>query len=185
MKLYIFICTLFLFTCSANSASDPLLAVAIMVKNEAPVLAKTLEPFVQTGVTQFLIYDTGSTDGTIDIAQQFFNEHHLTDTLIIQEPFIDFAVSRNNALKVAEKRFAATPFIMMPDAEWYLNNPEQLMALCALLRQAQDDREVADAYLLCVRNQKEQVYRPCLFKTAAHVRFKGSVHEYVAVPVDV
>ncbi|MFI5333299.1 MAG: hypothetical protein ACHQVS_04325, partial [Candidatus Babeliales bacterium] len=47
------------------------------------------------------------------------------------------------------------------------------------------DREVADAYLLCVRNQKEQVYRPCLFKTAAHVRFKGSVHEYVAVPVDV
>lgn len=180
MKLYIFIWTLFLVSSNALGADNSLLAVAIMVKNEAPVLAQTLEPFVQAGVTQFLVYDTGSTDGTPEIAQQFFDEHQLTDTLIVKEPFIDFAVSRNNALKVAEKRFSNTAFIMMPDAEWYLNNPQELITLCT----QQQNTETA-AYMMRVSNTKEGVYRPCLFKRAAHVRFKGSVHEYVTVPVDI
>lgn len=169
-----------LFTLNIYSADNPLLAVAIMVKNEALVLEKTLEPFVQAGVTQFLVYDTGSTDGTPEVAQRFFNEHQLTDTLIVKEPFIDFATSRNNALKVAEKRFCLTTFIMMPDAEWYLNDPQALKEFCTKERDTQ-----TTAYMMLVHNKKERVHRPCLFKRAAHVRFKGSVHEYIQVPVDI
>jgi len=55
-----------------NIISDPLLVVVLMVKNEALVIKETLQPFVDGGVTDFLIFDTGSTDGTQKVAQEFY-----------------------------------------------------------------------------------------------------------------
>jgi hypothetical protein len=47
--------------------ADPLLVAVLMIKNEEPVMQMTLQPLVDAGITDFFIYDTGSTDQTIEI----------------------------------------------------------------------------------------------------------------------
>src|SRR6266851_1690628 len=76
-------------------------AVVIMLKNEAEVIIPTLQLFVQSGVDSFLIYDTGSTDRTQNIVQDYFTQNNLSHAYVIEEPFIGFATSRNRALDLA------------------------------------------------------------------------------------
>src|SRR3546814_6686783 len=74
-----------------------------MVKDEEQVIAPTLQPFVEAGIDSYLIFDTGFTDKTIEATQNYFAEHNVTNGHIFQEPFIDFATSRNRALDLAEE----------------------------------------------------------------------------------
>ena len=104
-----------------------LLAVTLMVKNEAEALEKTLLPFVQAGIKNYFLYDTGSTDTTLADATEFFKKHALTKIYIRQEPFIDFATSRNHSLERAEQKFPHACFMLLPDAEWCLVNGKQLL----------------------------------------------------------
>ena len=68
----------------------------IMVKNEAPVILKTLES-VASRVEKIFVYDTGSTDNTIDICKNY--APHIE---VKEGPWVNFSVSRNEALEWAE-----------------------------------------------------------------------------------
>ena len=74
-----------------QTSYDPILVAVIMVKNEETVMRATLQPFVDGGVDSFFVFDTGSTDNTVGVTEDFFAEHGLTKAYIAQEPFIDFA----------------------------------------------------------------------------------------------
>ena len=100
-----------------------------MVKNEEAVIQQTLERFLDK-VVGFLIFDTGSQDNTITHAQEFIDAHGITNGYIKQEPFVDFATSRNRALDLAEEKFPNADFIISVDAEWYLDNLEGLLKFC-------------------------------------------------------
>ncbi len=54
-----------------------MISVTILTKNSAETLQKTLESL--EGFPEVLILDTGSTDGTLDIAKQFLNARVITD----------------------------------------------------------------------------------------------------------
>src|SRR5579863_731223 len=101
-------------------AYDQILVVVLMVKNEETVMRATLQPFIDGGIDSFFIFDTGSTDNTITVTQEFFRKNNITKGYIEEEPFIDFATSRNHALERAEKKFPNAGFMLMLDAEWYL-----------------------------------------------------------------
>src|ERR1700730_16976578 len=93
-----------------------LLAIVIMVKNEVDVIIPTLQPFIDAGLQSFLVYDTGSTDGTQHMIRDHLQKSGIADAHIIEEPFIDFGTSRNKALDYAEKLFPHTTFLLMLDA---------------------------------------------------------------------
>src|SRR5438128_8908547 len=107
-----------------------LLTVVIMVKNEADVIIPTLQPFIDAGITSYLVYDTGSIDGTQDIIRNHFDNCHFEHAYIVEEPFVDFATSRNRALQLAEEIFVNNTFLVMLDAEWYTHNVEELVDFC-------------------------------------------------------
>ena len=65
---------------------------------------------------------------TMQKAKELFEDYHLTNYHIIQEPFVDFAISRNKALDLCEEKFPNAGFMLMPDAEWYLHNVQELIA---------------------------------------------------------
>src|SRR5690242_15419346 len=73
---------------------ESLIAVVIMVKNEADVIIPTLEPLLNAGIDRVLVYDTGSTDGTQQVIDHYFTQHQLDHAYVIEDPFIDFATSR-------------------------------------------------------------------------------------------
>src|SRR5260221_13488840 len=154
---------------------DQTLVVVLMVKNEETVMRATLQPFVDGGVDSFFIFDTGSTDNTIEVTEQFFAEHGITQVYIAQEPFIDFATSRNRALDLAQEKFPNAAFMIMPDAEWYLNDARALVDFCQLCLQRED---IYDSYLMYIANLGNYTCR--LFRCNRGVRFLGVVHEVVA-----
>jgi tetratricopeptide (TPR) repeat protein len=153
-------------------AHDNLLVAVLMVKDEAPVIRETLLPLAEGGVTHFLIFDTGSTDDTIARIQTFFTEYNIPQGIIRQEPFVDFATSRNQALRSAEELFPDTCFILMPDAEWCLHNTQGLLAFCNDHRHDTDE-----SYLMRIMDRDLDFYTPRLIRMHASVHFVGVVHE--------
>jgi glycosyltransferase involved in cell wall biosynthesis len=156
-----------------------LLAVVLMVKNEELTIAATLAPLLEQGIRHFFIFDTGSTDNTLSVSEQLLRQAQAIFHLA-QEPFIDFATSRNRALTLAEEVFADIPFMIMPDAEWCLSNVSALLRFCE--RQLPLNTNLF--FLRIVMNDVLEFYTARLFRTSAKIRFEGSVHEVPAAKVD-
>lgn len=161
---------------------DPILVVVLMVKNEETVMRATLQPFVDGGINSFFIFDTGSTDNTIAVTQDFFDEYGITHGYIMQEPFIDFGTSRNRALDLAEKKFPNAAFMVMLDAEWYLNDAKALVEFCELCLQRGD---TYPSYLMHIVNEALDNYACRLIRCKRGVRFGGAVHEVITQPAHV
>lgn len=156
--------------------ADPLLVVVIMVKNEETVIKPTLEPYVKAGVDAFLVFDTGSTDETMAKAQELFDEYHVTNTHIIQEPFIDFATSRNRALDLVEEKFPGAVFMLMPDAEWYMHNVEGLLDFCTYHK-----NDLNASYLVRIVAPDLDFCTQRLIRCGSKARFGGVVHESIEI----
>lgn len=174
MKLVTMLVCSILFSVS-TMVCDPLLVVVLMVKNEQAAIEATLLPFAQAGIDSYLILDTGSTDNTIAVTQQFFATHGIRHGYIEQQPFVNFATSRNYALECAEKRFPHADFLLMIDAEWYTQNVQELLQFCAANKH---DNE--KCYLMrLVMEEKLEFYTARLIRPGRGARFEGVVHEVI------
>ena len=143
-----------------------------MVKDEAPVIEKTLQPLVEGGLDSFFIFDTGSTDDTIARARKYFADHHVTHAYIQQEPFVDFATSRNRALTLTEQAFPTARFMLMPDAEWHLHNINELVQFCTT-----HAHDTEPSYLVRITDVNLDFYTPRLIRCRSNIQFIGVVHE--------
>lgn len=158
-----------------------LLTVVIMVKNEADVIVPTLQPFVDAGITSFLVYDTGSTDGTQDVVRNYFRDCHLDHTYVVEEPFVDFATSRNRALELAEQIFVNNTFLLMLDAEWYMHNVEELITFCKTHQHYVVPGCTGSCYLMRILTMQDNInnYVIRLMRQGHNVRYIGVVHETI------
>ena len=148
-----------------------LLVVVLMIKNESSSICDTLTSYTSGGLKHFFVLDTGSTDDTVLLTQAFFDENQLTG-IIEQEPFVDFATSRNRALELAEDCFPHAAFFIMPDAEWHLQYPENLIQFCE-----QEQNTDTPLYLMPIKMNATEFTTARLFRVANRIRFKGVVHE--------
>ncbi|HXW85801.1 MAG TPA: glycosyltransferase, partial [Candidatus Bathyarchaeia archaeon] len=170
----------------AEKIYDPYLVVVIMIKNEAQRIVETLQPFVDGGITSYVVFDTGSTDGTQEIVRNFFSDKKGVTWHLREEPFVDFATSRNHALDIAEELFPHALFIIMPDAEWYIHNAAGLLQLC---KEWVD--MPGDCHLIRLVSNNLDCQHGRLIRAHTETRFKGSVHEVITkqaieyVPADI
>jgi glycosyltransferase involved in cell wall biosynthesis len=179
-KLLVMVIALFLYEYTSASAKqyayDPLLVVVLMVKNEETVMRKTLQPFIDAHINSYLIFDTGSTDDTMRVTQELFDEYGVARGHIIQEPFIDFATSRNRALDLAQEKFPQAAFMVMLDAEWYLNDAPALINFC---QACIDTKQPHSCYLIRIMNEALDNYACRLLRCNRNLRFGGAVHETI------
>lgn len=155
----------------SSKKNNPLLVVAIMVKDEELTIIKTLESFLSSEPSYFVVVDTGSKDKTIEIIANFFKRTNVIGH-IRQEKFVDFAASRNKTLKITEEIFPEADFIVMPDAEWQLNNIKLLLKFCQ-----QERYSNTPLYLITTYMQDTEFTVARLFRLRAKNRFEGVVHE--------
>ena len=166
---------------SLYGATNNLLVVALMVKDEEAVIAATLEPFLKADppgkFINYFIFDTGSTDATIQRAQELFDRYNITNYFILQEPFVDFSTSRNRALDLVEHYFPQTLFVLMPDAEWYINDVQGLLSYC--MQEAGNINY--GPYFIRIIDTQLDFFTPRLIRQSLHSRFQGVVHEALVV----
>ena len=92
------------------------LAVLMMVKNEEDSMAVSIASLPQAGVHILIVYDTGSTDGTLAAIRALCAAHHIQLYLKqASEPFHDFATSRNESLDFADT-VEGVQYVIMMDA---------------------------------------------------------------------
>lgn len=103
------------------------IAVLMMVKNEHKRLHVSLES-IKDFADSFVMYDTGSEDDTIEIAESFCKKHNIVFRLKTGE-FVDFSTSRNVAIKFAES-FDDVDYIVMLDTNDELQGGDTLRKYC-------------------------------------------------------
>ncbi len=148
------------------------LSVCMIVKNEEKFIEDCLKS-VQPVADQMVVVDTGSTDGTIEIAKRFGAEVHSFRWID------DFSAARNASLK-----YARGQWILWLDADERLM-PESIPVLKDLLR----PERKAVAYLVYIKNimadgknfKISTGHR--LFNNFKGIRFQGRIHEQIIYSV--
>jgi glycosyltransferase involved in cell wall biosynthesis len=146
------------------------ISLCMIVKNEEEVLTGCLES-VQNLVDEIIIVDTGSTDKTKQIAEQF------TSNIFDFEWIDDFSAARNYSFSKA-----TSDYIMWLDADDVLL-PKDQAALHELWSGIRDDVDVVSMYYHTALDETGRplfLYRRNrIVKRSKNFRWRGAVHEYL------
>jgi tetratricopeptide (TPR) repeat protein len=145
----------------------PLLGLVMIVKNEAKRIVEVLASY-RPYIDAWTILDTGSTDGTQDLIRK---ELDGIAGVLHEEPFVDFATSRNRAL---ELHGTSTVFSIMPNGD-VLSGGAELVSFLEAHR-----RDLAGAYR--VRIAPGHYYHPLVMRTGFGWRYKWRTHECAMGP---
>lgn len=151
----------------------PTIGVVMMVKNEKKRLHVTLES-IKDYADCLIVYDTGSTDNTIQIFTDFCETNKL-NLYLIQGEFVDFSTSRNVVLDYADT--IPVKFLLLMDCNDELRGGKKLKAFAAKRMSTPNT-----GYLISQHwwsGQYDKYYNIRFVKNKAGWRYKGSVHEWL------
>ena len=137
--------------------------LSMIVKNESRIIERMLQSVVGFA-DEYCICDTGSTDNTIELIEAF---PHLKGR-VYSDPFVNFEVSRTNALHEAQK--SGADYILLMDADMLLQGAATFDKSKLTLGAYTLDQESGNG--LKYGNMR-------LVRGDAPVRYVGVTHEYV------
>ena len=151
------------------------IAVLMMVKNEHKRLHITLES-IKNFADSLVIYDTGSTDNTIEICENFSKLNNIPLRLL-QGEFVNFSVSRNAALDFADS-FKDINYILLLDTNDELKGGN-------ILRKIAEEYMEKDRSAFLISQEwfsgtTNKYYNVRFIKAHKGWRYKGVVHEYIS-----
>lgn len=95
------------------------LCLNMIVKNESKIITRLFDSIISI-IDCYCICDTGSTDDTINIIKNYFEQKNISG-IIFQEPFVNFSYNRNLAISACE---GIADYLLLLDADMIvkLNN---------------------------------------------------------------
>lgn len=148
-----------------------LVSLCMIVKDEARGIKETLES-VRPFVDRWRILDTGSTDGTQQIVREVMPANC---GQLDEEPFVDFATTRNRALELADDE---CEFVLMLSGDETLRGGQELRA--ELEKRAQLIGPNDEVYLVPVRYGEMTMMASRIIRTGRGWKYHGVTHEYLA-----
>lgn len=158
--------------------------LAMMVKNEEKTILKSLNSCKRV-VTHVKIYDTGSTDNTLNIIQQFKIDNSDIDVQVIEGEFVDFATSRNVLLDFVDLDLNID-FALLLDSNDELQGHDEfnLFVNGESKKTRENSQYYCSGYLLRQKwfsGGSVDTYFNVRFIRVRHGwRYKSPVHEYIA-----
>jgi tetratricopeptide (TPR) repeat protein len=145
----------------------PTLCLNMIVKNESRVIRRLLES-VHKLLDCYCICDTGSTDDTIQIIEDFFKEKEIPGK-VVQEPFRDFGYNRSFALQACN---GMSDYAILLDADMILDIVDF------------DKYKLRDADSFCLLQGNDSYYyqNMRIVRNNGLFKYVGVTHEHVAVP---
>lgn len=153
----------------------PHIALLMMLKNEQKRLLVSLKSVIGI-VKSLVIYDTGSTDNTIQILKDFSSENDI-ELRLKQGEFVNFSVSRNVSLDFADS-FNDIDFLLLLDCNDELQGGDKLLKLAT-----EHLNTDFNAFLICQHwwsGKYDKYFNTRFLRSKSEWRYKGSVHEYLA-----
>jgi len=155
------------------SADKPTIGLLMMVKNESLRLKVSLESVKKT-VQALIIYDTGSTDDTVKIIQDFSQKYKI-NLYLIQGEFVNFSTSRNVVLEYAEK--VNVHYLLLLDCNDELQGGDKLLLYAKFMLD-----QPYNGFLTCQRwwsGQHDKYFNQRFIKNRCGWRYFGAVHEWM------
>jgi glycosyltransferase involved in cell wall biosynthesis len=153
---------------SFSMGDRPTIVLSMIVKNEAHVIERCLTS-IKPVIDSWCIVDTGSTDGTQELIRQFM--HDLPGE-VIEQPWINFAHNRTEALESAAK-WGDFALVIDADVGCILPPAFQRDEFAATLD--------ADYYQVMIRDGIHY-QRNMLTSTKLPFLYRGALHEFLVVP---
>ena len=150
-------------TAIAMTPSGQTVCLCMIVKDEAPVIARCLAS-ARPLIDHWLIVDTGSTDGTQDIVRAAMAG---VPGELVERRWVDFGHNRSEALAMARPR---ADYSLIIDADDVFEMP------AGFSMPVLD----ADSYTIDIEDSSITYQRLQLFKNALAWRYAGVLHEYPA-----
>jgi len=140
------------------------ICLCMIVKNEEKVILRSLQSVLPI-ISNFVIFDTGSSDGTLDILKNFARTSGITG-YIGESEWVDFEHNRNESLAKAEELFHPDYMLVIDaDDELHIGDPGEFENLTL------DGYELDNHY-------GELVYpRVSLVSAKRDWQYKGVLHE--------
>jgi len=153
---------------------SPAVGLCMIVKNEAHVIERALDS-VKDLVSDVLVEDTGSDDGTQQVIRNWLDRNFLPGEVRDVE-WRDFAFNRTHALESLREHHAIE-YALVLDADDYLVWDSGVDI------EAWRKRLVADIVDVEIRYGRIRYWRPQLLKNSVDFRYVGVLHEYVEPPI--
>jgi len=152
------------------------IGLVMIVKDEEKRLHVTLESVLGT-VSKMFIYDTGSTDKTVEIVRDFSKKHNIP-LVLKQGEFVNFSESRNISIDMAEKD-SDIEFMLLMDNNDELKNGKELVRI---LNHASST--TIDGFMVCQEwlhslSTRDRYFNTRVIRRGRGWRYMGSVHEWI------
>ena len=144
----------------------PTICLNMIVKNESRIIKRLLDSVISI-IDTYCICDTGSTDNTTEIIEQYFAEQNMSGKIIHHE-FVNFEVDRNIALKAAEDM---ADYVLLIDADMVLQiEPEFLKA------------DLNCPVYTLLQMSSLSYYNARIVSTKIGATYSGTTHECINIP---
>lgn len=160
--------------------------LAMMVKNEEKTILKSLNS-CKSVVQSVKIYDTGSTDKTLDILEQFKHDNPEIDVQVIQGEFVDFAESRNVLLDFVDLD-PTIQFALLLDSNDEFQGHDDFIKFVEIEKDKtpENTQYYCSGYLFRQKwysgGSMDTYYNVRFIRVRHEWRYKSPVHEYISSP---
>ena len=155
---------------SLTRNAEPTLSLCMIVKNEAATLERCLQS-ARPHVDEIVVVDTGSTDGTVEIARRY------ADILDEIEWPDSFSAARNHSLDLA-----SGDFVLILDGDEYLEGDESWQNLRAALRSNRIVGLQIPVLNLMPEGEivlADRIWQERVFLNHPKLRYTGKVHNQI------
>jgi len=157
-----------------NQITGKNLCLNMIVKNESKIIKRLLQSVINY-IDCYCICDTGSTDNTIQIIEDFFkSQNPPIPGRIIQEPFRDFGYNRSFALKACDS--IDVKYILLLDADMIFQ-PNPAWTKDDIYSRLKDD-----VYYIFQGSETFFYKNVRIVKNRMGMKYWGVTHEYVQTP---
>jgi tetratricopeptide (TPR) repeat protein len=147
--------------------NTPTLCLNMIVKNESKIITRMFDSILSI-IDCYCICDTGSTDNTIEIIQEYFSKRGVPGKVVV-EPFKNFCYNRNFALKSC---VGMSDFVLLMDADMMLDVRNFNKSML----------KDHDSYNILQGNNNFYYYNLRILKNNGLYSYVGVTHEYINTP---
>lgn len=153
--------------CTLNKNKSPTICLNMIVKNESKIITRLFDSVLPI-IDCYCICDTGSTDNTMEVIDEYFASKNIPGKIVV-EPFKNFCHNRNYAIQSC---LGMSDYLLMLDADMILQMKHF------------DKKSLNNSDCFCILQGNDAFYyqNTRIVRNNGLFNYIGVTHEYINIP---